>query len=101
MNAASQVHGGAPVPAGRELATFVAAVFVGSLGGLLADRLVGRWMDAPSSATMALALGTTLTGAAHAVLAHGQPLRALVPRVCVAAPLAYLVMQWVHRIVPA
>lgn len=85
-------------PPGRELGSFVAAVFTGSLGGLFAGRILGGWLDAGSAGAMALAVGTTLTGAAHAGLVHGQSIRALVPRVVVAAPLAYLVMQFVHRL---
>jgi hypothetical protein len=87
----------APRP-GRELGSFVVAVSTGSLGGLLAGRMLAGWLDAGSVGAMALAVGTTLTGAAHAGLVHGQSVRALVPRVVVAAPLAYLVMQGVHRL---
>ena len=83
---------------GRELGSFVAAVFVGSVGGLLAGRMLEGWLDALSAGAVALAVGTTLTGAAHASLVHGQSVRALLPRVLVAAPLAYLVMQGVHRL---
>jgi hypothetical protein len=83
---------------GRELGTFVTAVFIGSLGGLIAGRGLAPWLDAASAGTLALAVGTTLTGAAHAGLVHGQSIRSLLPRVLVAAPLAYLVMQSVHRL---
>jgi hypothetical protein len=65
---------------GRELASLVAAVFTGSLGGLFAGRMLAGWLDAGSVGAMALAVGTTLTGAAHAGLVHGQSVRALVPQ---------------------
>ena len=82
----------------RELGSFVAAVLAGSLGGLPAGRMLAGRLDAGSVGAVALAVGTTLTGAAHAGLVHGQSVRALVPRIVVAAPLAYLVMQAVHRL---
>jgi hypothetical protein len=80
----------------RELAGFLAAVFVGSLGGLLTARLLAGPMGTTEAGTLAIAAGTTLTAATHARLIHGLPYRALVPRVLLAAPLAYLVMRGVH-----
>ena len=47
---------------------------------------------------LALALATTVTGAMHAQLAHGQPLRVLAPKILVGAPLAYGVMRLVHML---
>jgi hypothetical protein len=84
--------------AARELGSFLAAVCVGSVGGLLAARLVqgGAW--SVDAGTLGVAAGTTLTAATHARLVHGLALRALAPRVLLAAPVAYLVMRGVHVI---
>jgi ABC-type uncharacterized transport system permease subunit len=82
----------------RELTVFLAAVCAGSVAGVAAGPLLGRWTDGRSAGLLTLALGTTLTGATHARLAHGQPVRALVPRVVVAVPLAYAVMAAVHAL---
>ena len=83
---------------GRELAGFAAAVFVGSLGGLIAAAELGRWLQTVATGNLALAIGTTLTGAAHARLVHGQSMRSLAPRVVLALPIAYGVMHEVHRL---
>jgi hypothetical protein len=85
-----------PHPLARELGGFLAAVFVGSLGGLLVGQLVARWTGVTAAGSLAIAAGTTLTAATHARLIHGLALRALVPRMLLAAPLAYLVMRGVH-----
>lgn len=92
------VAGRKPRELGSELLAFVVAVFVGSLGGLATGQLLSGWAGATAAGAAALAAGTTLTGAAHARLVHGQSLRALIPRVVVAAPLAYIVMYGVHRL---
>ena len=80
----------------QELIIFLVAVLVGSVSGVLARELLLRWLSAASAANAALALATTCTGATHARLAHGQPVRVLGPKVVVAAPLAYGVMRLVH-----
>jgi hypothetical protein len=85
-----------PHPLARELGGFLAAVFVGSLGGLLAGQLLAAWMGVSAAGTLAIAAGTTLTAATHARLTHGLGIRALLPRVMMAGPLAYLVMRGVH-----
>jgi len=83
-------------PLTRELGGFLAAVFVGSLGGLLAGQLLAGWMGPGGSGSLAIALGTTLTAATHARLIHGLRYRSLLPRVLLAVPLAYVVMRGVH-----
>ncbi|MEO7475256.1 MAG: hypothetical protein ABIY46_07960 [Gemmatimonadales bacterium] len=83
-------------PLGREAGAFLLAVSAGSLGGLFTGQLLARWLDLRSAGTIALAVGTTLTGAAHARLVHHQSVRSLLPRVLVAVPLAYGVMYSVH-----
>jgi hypothetical protein len=83
---------------GSELVAFLVAVMVGSVGGLIAGRLLASAMPGAAEGTSALAVGTTLTGAAHARLVHGRSIPSLAPRVVVAAPLAYLVMHGVHRL---
>jgi putative effector of murein hydrolase len=88
-------------PLARELAVFVVAVFVGSLSGILTGELVARWAAATTATNAALAVATTCTGATHARLAHRQPLRSLLPRIAVAAPLAYGVMRLVHVLLAA
>jgi hypothetical protein len=90
-----------PRPLARELAVFVAAVFVGSLSGLVMAELLGRWTVASTATNVALAVATTCTGATHSRLAHRQPLRSLLPRVAVALPLAYGVMRMVHLLLAA
>jgi hypothetical protein len=85
-------------PLARELGGFLAAVTVGSLAGLLAGQLLGPRLGAEAASNMAIAVGTTLTAATHARVIHGLGLRALVPRVLMAAPLAYLVMRGVHAL---
>jgi hypothetical protein len=89
---------GTPHPLAREAGGFLTAVFVGSLGGLLAGQLLTRWADPATAGNLALALGTTLTAATHARLVHGLHGRALLPRVLLAAPLAYAVMHVVHGV---
>jgi hypothetical protein len=83
-------------PLVRELAVFLVAVFVGSLSGLFAGEVLARLGAAATISNAALAVATTCTGATHARLAHQQPLRALLPRIVVAAPFAYGVMRLVH-----
>lgn len=87
-----------PHPRIRELASFIAAVFIGSVGGLISGRLLLPSVGPAAAGNVALAVGTTLTGATHARLIHGQSLPSLVPRILVAAPLAYGVMLGVHRL---
>lgn len=94
MTAAGRSHGGVAV---RELTSFIAAVFIGSLAGLISGHLL-RSVGPAAATNVALAVGTTLTGATHARLIHGQSIPSLVPRVLVAAPLAYGVMLGVHRL---
>jgi hypothetical protein len=80
----------------RELGVFLVAVFIGSLSGLVTGELLTRWAAAVTASNAALAVATTCTGATHARLAHQQPVRALLPRIVIAAPLAYGVMRLVH-----
>ena len=82
----------------RELACFLAAVFVGSVGGMAAGMLLAPLMADDLRGSLGLAVGTTLTGAAHARLVHAQPVRVLVPRVVVAVPLASAIIFGVHRL---
>ncbi len=88
-----------PRPLIRELGVFLTAVLVGSVSGLAAREILLRWVDSATATNAALALATTCTGATHARLAHGQRLRRLLPRIAVAAPLAYGVMRVVHVVV--
>lgn len=80
----------------RELGAFLTAVLVGSLSGLTVQMLLGGWLGTPTAGSVAIAVGTTFTGATHARLVHGQPVMRLLPRIAVAAPLAYVVMQAIH-----
>ena len=86
----------APHPFLQELGTFLLAVIIGSLSGVAATVLLGRWLSAASTATAAIAIATTCTGAAHSHFVHRQPWGRLVPKVGVGAPLAYGVMRVVH-----
>jgi hypothetical protein len=88
-------------PLARELTVFVVAVFVGSLSGLVTGELLVRWAATTTATNAALAVATTCTGATHARLAHRQPLLSLLPRIAVAAPLAYGVMRLVHVLLAA
>jgi hypothetical protein len=87
-----------PHPLFQELGTFLLAVLIGSLAGVAATMLLGRWLSAASAGTGAIAVATTCTGAAHSHLVHKQPWARLVPKVGVGAPLAYGVMRVVHAL---
>lgn len=75
-------------PLEHELIAFLLAVVIGSLVGLGSGALLDQ--------SIGLALGTTATAVTHARLVHGQPLRVLLPKTALAAPLTYLVMRGVH-----
>jgi hypothetical protein len=77
-------------PLEHELITFLLAVLIGSLVGLGSGALLGQ--------SIGLALGTTATAATHARLVHGQPLRVLLPKIALAAPLTYLAMRGIHLV---
>lgn len=85
-----------PRPRLGELGIFLAAVIVGSLAGVATAMLLHNWVTASTAGTASVAVATTCTGATHARLAHGQPWRRLLPKIGVAAPLAYGVMRLVH-----
>lgn len=88
-------------PIARELAVFLVAVFVGSLSGLVTSEFLVRWVAGATATNAALAVATTCTGATHARLAHRQPLLSLLPRIAIAAPLAYGVMRVAHVLLAA
>ncbi|HZI21700.1 MAG TPA: hypothetical protein VFD76_04265 [Gemmatimonadales bacterium] len=88
-------------PSFQELGLFVTAVLFGSLSGLAATLLLGRWVLTATAANAGLAIATTCTGAVHAHLVHKQPWLHLVPKVGVGAPLAYGVMRVVHALLGA
>ncbi len=75
-------------PLTAELVAFLVAVLIGSLVGLGASAVLGRGIG--------LALATTATAVTHARLVHGQPLRLVLLKGLLAAPLAYFVMRAVH-----
>ncbi len=75
-------------PLTAELVAFLVAVLIGSLIGLGGGAVFNR--------DIGLALGTTATAMTHARLVHGQPLRLLLIKALLAAPLAYLVMRGIH-----
>jgi hypothetical protein len=82
----------------HELALFLAAVLTGSLIGLATAAVLARWAAAPTANNVALAVATTCTAATHARVAHTVSLRALLPRILVAAPCAYGAMRLAHVI---
>lgn len=75
-------------PLTAELVAFLFAVLVGSLVGLASGLVLDR--------SIGLALGTTATAVTHAHLVHKQPIRLVLLKAVLAAPLAYLVMRGVH-----
>ena len=85
-----------PHPLLQELGLFLLAVVLGSLSGLATNMLVGRWLPVATAGSVALAVATTCTGAAHSHFVHRQAWMRLLPKVAVGAPLAYGIMRVVH-----
>lgn len=82
----------------RDEAIFLASVLIGTIGGIIAGQLTLHWTGTGVARNVALAVATTLTGAAHARLVHHRTVRSLLPSVMVGAPLAYLVMHGIHAL---
>ena len=80
----------------HDLYTFVVAVIVGSLAGLVTNLLLAHWVSPSAANNAALAVATTCTGAAHSHIVHKQPWVALLPKIGAGAPLAYGAMRLVH-----
>jgi hypothetical protein len=89
-------HPAAPHPVGLELGSFLIAVSVGSAAGVIAGSVLTGLVLPATAANIALAVATTVTAACHARLVHRLDYRALLPRLVLAAPLAYGVMRAVH-----
>ena len=92
----SHSHGQYPLV--RELSVFLVAVIIGSLSGVATVALLARWVVAPVANNGAIAIATTVTGAAHSHFVHKQSWMRLLPKVGVGAPLAYGVMRVVHAV---
>jgi hypothetical protein len=91
-------HGITTYPFARDETLFVCAVLVGTAGAIVSRQLLLPLVGAVSAGNAALAVATTLTGAAHARLVHRKSFRALMPQVLASAPLAYAAMRAVHTL---
>jgi hypothetical protein len=82
----------------QDLRLFLTAVVVGGVTGATAQSLLGVWADPQTATDITLALGTTITGAAHARLAHREPLGPLAIGVLIGLPTVYIAMRALHLV---